>query len=440
MHERQAMMKLGAFWYPTGYHIAAWRHPQVPANAGINFQHCAEFARMAESAAFDFLFLADSMAVKGDDWHELSRGAHRYVGQFEPLTLLSALSAVTERIGLIASATTTYSHPYTLARQFASLAHLSQGRVGWNLVTSQNPFEANNFGLAHHPEHDRRYQRAEEFYEVVAGLWRSWETDAFCYDKAAGRFFDPSKMQVLNHQGEHFSVKGPLNVPACPGGAPVMVQAGASEAGRNLAARTSEVIFSAQHDFAVAKAFYQDIRRRAALANRPAGMPLVMTGVFPFVGHTRQEAQDKFERLQMLIDDRVGLALLQVQLGGVDLSECDLDGPLPDIPPSNASQSRRELLVALAQRENYSIRQLYRHVAGARGHWQLIGTPQQVADEMEQWFLGGATDGFNIMAPWLPGGMADFITLVVPELRRRGLFRHHYQGQTLRDHLGLPCV
>ncbi|CAI0899193.1 LLM class flavin-dependent oxidoreductase [Serratia fonticola] len=436
MIEHHTMMKLGAFWYPTGYHIAAWRHASVQANAGINFQHCAEFARMAESAAFDFIFLADSLAVKGDDWAELSRGAHRYVGQFEPLTLLSALSACTERIGLIASATTTYHHPYNLARQFASLAHLSQGRAGWNMVTSQNPFEADNFGLDSHPEHDRRYLRAEEFVDVVAGLWRSWDHDAFCFDKQSGVFFDVAKMRPLNHQGDFFQVKGPLNVPACPGGAPVIVQAGASEAGRSLAARTSEVIFSAQHELQTARMFYQDVKQRAQQAGR-AQLPLVMTGMFPFVGRSQQEAQDKFEQLQALIDDRVGLALLQVQLGGIDLSGHDLDGPLPVIPPSNASQSRRELLVSLAARENYSIRQLYRHVAGARGHWQLIGTPRQIVDEMEEWFSTGASDGFNVMAPWLPGGMSDFINLVVPELRRRGLFRQHYTGRTLRDHLGL---
>jgi FMN-dependent oxidoreductase (nitrilotriacetate monooxygenase family) len=436
MVEQNKMMKLGAFWYPTGYHIAAWRHADVQANAGINFQQCAEFARMAENAAFDFIFLADSLAVKGNDWAELSRGAHRYVGQFEPLTLLSALSALTERIGLIASATTTYNHPYNLARQFASLGHLSQGRAGWNLVTSQNPFEADNFGLNRHPEHDSRYQRAEEFVDVVAGLWRSWDSDAFCYHKQSGVFFDVNKMHVLNHQGDFFQVKGPLNVPSCPGGAPVIVQAGSSEAGRSLAARTSEVIFSAQYEVQTAREFYQDVKQRAQQVGR-AHLPLIMTGVFPFVGRSRQEAQDKFEDLQALIDDRVGLALLQVQLGGVDLAGYDLDGPLPTIPLSNASQSRRELLVSLAEREKYSIRQLYRHVAGARGHWQLIGTPQQIADEMEHWFRTGATDGFNVMAPWLPGGMTDFINLVVPELRRRGLFRQQYTGRTLRDHLGL---
>jgi len=438
MAKPEPMMKLGAMWYPTGYHIAAWRHPDVPADAGINIEHCIDFAQMAESAAFDFIFLADSMAVKGDDWDILSKSAHRYVGQFEPLTLLSALSTATKRIGLIASATTTYYSPYTLARLFASLAHLSHGRAGWNLVTSQNTFEAGNFGLQSHPDHSVRYQRAEEFCDVVNGLWQSWDENAFLYNKDTGIFFDVARLNILDHKGEYFQVKGPLNVPACPGGMPVMVQAGASDAGRHLAARTSEVIFSAQNDLHSARDFYQDIRNRAARVERPCNTPLIMTGLFPFVGRTEQEAQDKFEQLQSLINDDVGLALLQVQLGGIDLSQCDLEGPLPPIQASNASHSRKDLLIELANRNNYTIRQLARHVAGARGHFQLIGSPTQIADEMEYWFKEKATDGFNIMAPWLPGGFEDFTALVIPELRRRGLFRQEYTGKTLREHLDLP--
>jgi len=433
MQPANAMMKLGAFWYPTGYHIAAWRHPDVPANAGVNIDHCMAFARQAEQAAFDFIFLADSLAVKGDDWETLSKGAHRYVGQFEPLTLLSALSAVTTRIGLVASATTTYNSPYTLARQFASLAHLSRGRAGWNLITSQNPFEAGNYGLEHHPDHADRYQRAEEFCDVVKGLWHSWDASAFCYDKQNGQFFDVAGLHILNHEGNHFRVKGPLNVPPCPGGDPVIVQAGASDAGRRLAARTSEVIFSAQHDFSSAHAFYQDIHDRAAQLGRPA--PKIMTGLFPFVGQSVQEAEEKRARLQALIDDNVGLSLLQVQLGGVDLTACAMDAPLPPLPAGNASQSRRQLLLELAEREGYTLRQLCQHVAGARGHWQLVGTAPDIADEMEYWFRQRATDGFNIMAPWLPGGFDDFTRWVVPELRRRGLFRERYMGTTLREHL-----
>ncbi|MEZ2604502.1 LLM class flavin-dependent oxidoreductase [Kluyvera intermedia] len=433
MPSSSSMMKLGAFWYPTGYHIAAWRHPDVPANAGINIEHCMAFARQAEQATFDFIFLADSLAVKGDDWQALSKGAHRYVGQFEPLTLLSALSAVTTRIGLVASATTTYNSPYTLARQFASLAHLSQGRAGWNLITSQNPFEAGNYGLENHPDHADRYQRAEEFCDVVKGLWHSWDDAAFCYDKKNGQFFNVDGLHILNHRGENFRVKGPLNIPACPGGDPIIVQAGASDAGRRLAARTSEVIFSAQHDFSCAQVFYQDIHQRAALAGRPA--PKIMTGLFPFVGQSIQEAEEKYARLQSLIDDSVGLSLLQVQLGGVDLSSYSMDAPLPPLPEGNASHSRRQLLQELAGRQDYTLRQLCQHVAGARGHWQLVGTAAQIADEMEYWFRQRATDGFNIMAPWLPGGFDDFTRWVVPELRRRGLFREEYTGITLREHL-----
>ncbi|WNJ97287.1 LLM class flavin-dependent oxidoreductase [Vibrio ruber] len=435
MPQRTDKIKLGAFWYPTGYHIAAWRHPEVPPDAGINLSHAIDFAKSVEQAAFDFIFLADSLAVKGDNWDELSHVAHRYVGQFEPLTLLSAFSAVTSRIGLVASASTTYNHPYLLARQFASLNHLSHGRVGWNLVTSQNPYEAAKFGYEAHPEHDQRYQRANEFLEVMTRLWHSWDKDAFCYDKDKGIFFHPDKVHPFHFHGDFFDVKGPLNVPPHPSGSPVLVQAGASEPGRQLAAQTAEVIFSAQHDLHTAQQFYADIRHRAETYQRQQPFPLIMTGIFPFVGRTESKAREKYEQLQNLIHDNTGLSLLSMQLGGIDLSNYDPDGPLPEIPPSNSSQSRRMLLLELAQRENYTIRELARHVAGARGHWQLVGTPSQIVDEMQAWFEQYATDGFNVMSPWLPGGMEDFIKLIIPELRHRGLFRHTYQGRTLREHL-----
>lgn len=437
MSKKNRVMKLGAFWYPTGYHIAAWRHAQVVPSAGIDIKQCIAFAQMVEEAIFDFIFFADSLAVKGDDWDILSRGAHRYVGQFEPLTLLAALSVATRNIGLIATASTTYNHPYHLARQFASLAHLSQGRVGWNLVTSQNSFEANNFGGEAFPPHDQRYQRAEEFVDVVNGLWQSWDADAFNYDQKSGEFFQVEKMHLLNHRGQYFQIKGPLNVPACPGGAPVIVQAGASDAGRRLAARTSDVVFTAQYDFATAREEYQDFRRQAKGFARGEMQPLVMTGVLPFVGATEQRAQDKYLEFQSLIDDRVGLSYLQQQLGGADLSHYDPDGPLPALPLTEGSQSKQHRIVSLAKQQKLSIRQLYRHLAGSRGHKLLIGTPVQIVDQMEYWFCEQAADGFNIMAPWLPGGMYDFIQWVVPELKRRGLIRDAYSGTTLRAHLGI---
>ncbi|MDG0796060.1 LLM class flavin-dependent oxidoreductase [Pectobacterium punjabense] len=437
MTEQHRTMKLGAFWYPTGYHIAAWRHPQVTPNAGIDIQQCIDFAQMVEKACFDFIFFADSLAVKGDDWSVLSRGAHRYVGQFEPLTLLSALSVATRNIGLVATASTTYHHPYHLARQFASLAHLSQGRVGWNLVTSQNSFESKNFGVEAFPSHEQRYQRAEEFVDVMNGLWRSWDADAFSYNQQSGEFFQTEKMHQLNHCGKHFQVSGPLNVPACPGGTPVIVQAGTSDAGRRLAARTSDVVFSAQYDFATARNEYEDFRRQAKGFSRDSGKPIIMTGILPFVGATAQHAQDKYLEFQSLIDDSVGLSFLEMQLGGVDLSCYDPDGPLPSLPLTEGSQSKQQRIVLLAQQQKLSIRQLYRHLAGSRGHKLLIGTPAHIVDHMEHWFRGHAADGFNIMAPWLPGGMYDFVESVMPELKRRRLIRGDYCGSTLRSHLGI---
>jgi FMN-dependent oxidoreductase (nitrilotriacetate monooxygenase family) len=430
-------MKLGAFLYPTGYHIAAWRHPEVPADAGINFAHCAEFAAKAEQGKFDFVFLADSLGVRGTDIPALSRGAHRYVAQFEPLTLISALAALTRRIGLVASATTTYYQPYHLARMFASLDHVSGGRSGWNLVTSQNECEAYNFGLDAHPPHEVRYARAREFVDVVRGLWDSWEDDAFPRDKASGVYFDPGKLHVLGHKGRHFSVRGPLNVPRAPQGHPVMVQAGASDAGRELAAETSEIVFTAQDTLANAQEFYRDVKARVRRYGRSPDDVKIMVGVFPFVGRTTEEAREKFERLQSLIDPVVGLSLLSGQLGEVDLSAYPLDGPLPELPETNASKSRRQLLIDMAKREHLTIRQLCIRVAGSRGHWQVVGDAARVADELECWFHGGAADGFNIMAPYLPGGLDDVVEWLLPELRRRGLFRHDYDGHTLRHHLGL---
>lgn len=430
-------MKLGAFLYPTGYHVAAWRHPHVPADAGVNFAHFAELAQIAERARFDFVFLADSIALRGGDLAALSRTAIRYVAQFEPLTLLGGLAAVTERIGLTASATTTYTEPFHLARMLASLDHMSGGRAGWNLVTSQNEAEAHNFGREAHPPHDERYARAKEFAQVVMGLWDSWEDDAFVRDKKSGIFFDPTKLHPLNHKGPIFSVKGPLNIPRAPQGHPVILQAGSSEVGKDLAAFCGEVIFTAQHSMAAAQVFYADVKRRLATYGRSPEDVLIIVGLFPYVGRTDEEAREKFEALQQLVDPVVGLSLLESELGGIDLSAFDLDGPLPPLPDSNAGKSRQNLLADMARQQNLTIRQLFRHVAGGRGHCQIMGTPETVADELEEWFRKEAADGFMVMAPSFPGGLSDFAELVVPELQRRGLFRTDYRGKTLREHLGL---
>ncbi|MBS7418479.1 LLM class flavin-dependent oxidoreductase [Pseudomonas syringae] len=427
-------MKLGAFLMATGHHVAAWRHPDVPADAGLDFKHYRHVARVAEAAKFDALFVADSVAAAtGDIASRMARSDH-----FEPLTLLSALSAVTEHIGLIATATTTYNEPYHVARKFASLDHLSGGRAGWNLVTSDAAAEAQNFGRAEHVGHAERYSRAREFHQVVTGLWDSWADDAFTRDKASGEYYDPGRLHVLNHQGEHFSVKGPLNVARSPQGQPVVVQAGSSEVGRDLAAQTAEVVFTAQTSLASAQAFYADLKGRLSAYGRAVDSLKIMPGVFIVVAETEALAKAKFESFQELVEPRVGVALLGRMLGNFDLSGYPLDGPLPELPLTDSGQrSRQKLLTELADQENLTLAQLGRRIAGGRGHYSLIGTPEQIADELQRWFEQGAADGFNVLVPHLPGGLEDVARLLVPELQRRGLFRTEYEGTNLRGNLGL---
>ena len=437
MTQRTGQLRLGAFLYPSGHHIAAWRHPEAQADAGVNFRHYVRLAQTAEAARFDLVFLADGVGTRGDNVEFLSRTAHSYVAQFEPITLLSALAAVTEHVGLVATASTSFNEPYHIARKFASLDHISGGRAGWNLVTSSNEHEAKNFNRDKHFDHAERYERAIEFAEVVGGLWDSWEDDAFLRDKGQGRFFDPERRHVLDHKGHFFQVRGPLNVARSPQGHPVVVQAGSSEAGRDLAARTAEVIFTAQQTLEDAVDFYSDVKGRLAQYGRHPDDLKIMPGVFPIVGRSESEAREKFEQLQALIDPKVGLALASGLTGGFDLSGYPLDGPIPELPETNASKSRQLLTIELARRENLTIRQLYLRVAGARGHWQLVGTPVQIVDQLEERFVKGGADGYNVMPPVLPAGLDDFVELVIPELRRRGLFRSDYEGRTLRDNLGL---
>jgi len=437
MSSRKGHLRLGAFLYPTGHHIAAWRHPDSRVDAGRNFRHYVQLAQAAEAAKFDLIFLADGAGTRGDNVDFLSRTAHSYVAQFEPLTLLSALAAVTERIGLVGTASTTFNEPYHIARKFASLDHISGGRAGWNLVTSSSAHEAKNFNFDEHLAHARRYERAVEFAEVVEGLWDSWDDEAFVRDKASGRYFDPSKRHVLDHRGEFFNVRGPLNVERSPQGRPVVVQAGSSEAGKALAARTAEVIFTAQQTLDDAVAFYADVKGRMAAYGREPDDLKIMPGVMPIVGATESEAREKFDALQALIDPAVGLALVQTVTGGFDLSGYPLDGPIPELPETNASKSRQLLALELARRENLTIRELYLRIAGARGHWQLVGTPEQIVDALEARFINYGADGYNVMPALLPNSLDDFIRLVLPELRRRGLFRSEYEGRTLRENLGL---
>ncbi|MDO9711493.1 LLM class flavin-dependent oxidoreductase [Paracraurococcus lichenis] len=429
-------LKLGLFVQETGHHLAAWRHPAATVDDGVSFARFHRLARLAEEASLHFIFLADTVAVRERDPAVLGRTARATV--LEPLTLLGALAVTTERIGLIATASTTYNEPYNLARQFASLDHLSGGRVGWNLVTTNSDFESWNFNRDANPLHADRYARAKEFAKVVRGLWDSFDDDALRRDKPSGIFFPAEAMHTLHHEGPHFRVRGPLNLARPPQGHPVIVQAGSSDAGRELAAETAEVIFTAQQRFEDARVFYADVKHRLVrLGRRPEHLS-IMPGLMPVIGRSRAEAEEKFAELQALIHPSVALSQLANQLGGVDLSPYDPDGPVPDLPETNGPKSRQRLLLDLAQREGLTLRQLALRNAGARGHWILRGTPADIADEIEHWFRGEAADGFNLMPPVLPRDAEDFVRLVLPELRRRGLFRDGFEGRTLRENLGLP--
>src|SRR5580698_5309500 len=427
-------LRLGAFMRPASIHTGAWRYPGAWPDMNFNFAHIKQSIQALERAKFDAFFMADHMAVLNMPMDALKR-SHTSTS-FEPFTLLSALSQATERIGLVATASTTFDEPFHIARRFASLDHLSNGRAGWNIVTTSNPDAALNFGLEDHMEHDERYARAREFYDVVTGLWDSWADDAFVRDAESGVYFDPEKLHVLNHKGRYLSVRGPLNVARPVQGWPVIVQAGASEPGRQLAAETAEVVFAAGGRLPDAQAFYADVKGRMDRLGRDRDHLKILPGAFAVVGETVDEARAKRARLDSLVHYESAIASLSIALGH-DVSRLDPDGPLPPIPDSNASKSARDRVVELAKRENLTVRQLAQRVGGFSG-LAFVGTPVTIADQMEEWFLTEACDGFNVMFPYLPGGLDDFVDRVVPELQRRGLFRREYEGKTLRENLGLP--
>ncbi|MEQ8389306.1 MAG: LLM class flavin-dependent oxidoreductase [Alphaproteobacteria bacterium] len=428
-------LHMGAFMRPISIHTAAWRYPGAYPDANFNFAHIKRFAQRLEEGCFDAFFMADHLAVLNMPMSALKRSAT--VTSFDPLTLLPALAAVTEHLGLIATASTTYNDPYHVARKFASLDHISAGRAGWNVVTSANPHEAMNFGLDEHLEHDLRYERGREFYDVVTGLWDSWADDAFIRDVESGTYFDPERLHVLNHKGKYLSVRGPLNVARPVQGWPVIVQAGASDAGRQLAAETAEVVFSSPADLAAAQAYYADVKGRAEKAGRNPDHLKMLPGMFVVIGDSLDEAREKKARLDGLVHMDSGLATLSVLLGH-DATAFELDSPLPEIPESNASQSARAKLVDKAARENLTVRQLAQYVGGSYTAPEMLGTPRMIADQMEEWLETRGSDGFNVMFPDLPGGLDDFVDRVVPELQHRGIFRTTYRGKTLRENLGLP--
>ena len=419
---------------PVGIHTGWWRFPGAYPDANFNFQHLKRFAQTLERGKFDAFFMADHLAVLNMPIKALRRSAT--VTSFEPLTLLSALAGATERIGLVATASTTFDAPYHIARRFASLDHISGGRAGWNIVTTSNPDAALNFGMDDHMEHDERYRRAREFYDVVTGLWDSFAEDAFSRDVETGVYFDPDRMHVLDHHGEFLKVRGPLNIARPIQGWPVIFQAGASEAGRQLAAETAEVIFASAGSLAEAQRFYADVKGRMKTLGRSPDHLKILPGALVVVGETDDEAKTKRALLDSLVHPDSGLASLSIALG-CDASSFDLDGPLPEIPETNASRSGRERFVALAKRESLTVRQLAQ-IAGSFGGLSFVGTAATIVDRMEEWLLAEACDGFNVMFPHVPGGLDDFVDQVVPELQRRGLFRREYEGKTLRENLGLP--
>ncbi len=427
-------LHLGAFMRPASIHTGAWRYPGAWPDMNFNFAHIKRCIQTLEQAKFDAFFMADHMAVLNMPVDALKRS--HTVTSFEPFTLLSALSQATSHIGLVATGSTTFDAPYHIARRFASLDHISGGRAGWNIVTTSNPDAALNFGLDEHMEHGERYRRAHEFYDVVTGLWDSFADDAFIRDVENGVYFDPDKMHVLGHKGEFLSVRGPLNIARPVQGWPVIVQAGASEPGRQLAAETAEAVFTAQSSLKVGQAFYADVKGRAEKAGRSRDHLKILPGCFVVVGDTVEEARAKRVKLDSLVNYSNAIGSLSIALGH-DASKFDPDGPLPEIPESNASKSGRQRAIDLAKRENLTVRQLAQRLGGHSG-LAMIGTAKSIADEMEEWLMTEASDGFTVQFPYLPGGLDDFCTQVVPELQRRGLFRREYEGTTLRENLGLP--
>jgi FMN-dependent oxidoreductase (nitrilotriacetate monooxygenase family) len=422
-------MHLGSLSHGVGAHVAGWRMPGAETQKE-RFNVVAKSVLTAQRGKLDFVFFADGLNTGAD-------AAPSFIVRFEPLTLLGALAAITDRIGLVATVSTTYSEPYNVARAFASLDHLSEGRVGWNVVTGSSPDAAANFSRDKHPPHAERYAMAEEYINVAKGLWDSWEDDALIADKKTGVFVDPGKLHILNHAGDYFQVKGPLNASRPPQGYPVIFQAGASDRGLQLAGATAEVVFASQSFREDAVAFSQKLRDYVETAGRPRDSLRILLGVSPIIGDTEEEAQAIIAQLGGMVDHVAAMRVLSDRLGA-DMTHYDLDGPVPELPPSTMMQGHARVLQAVARRRNMTIRQLRDFAAVSSGHRVVVGTPEQVADDLEEWFTSGACDGFAILSPFLPRPFERFIDQVVPILVKRGLFRSDYTGQTLREHLGLP--
>ncbi|MFB0842201.1 LLM class flavin-dependent oxidoreductase [Paenibacillus oleatilyticus] len=422
-------LKLGAIIHGVGGNMAAWRHPDIQADASVSFEFYTKQARKAEEGKFDLVFIADGLFIN-------EKSIPHFLNRFEPITILSALGAVTSKIGLVGTLSTSYSEPFTVARQFASLDHISGGRAGWNVVTSPLEGSALNYGKKEHPSHDLRYKIAEEFLEVARGLWDSWEDDAFVRDKASGVFFDPDKMHRLDHKGQFFSVQGPLNIARSKQGHPIVFQAGSSDSGRTLAAKTADAVFTGHESIEDAKRFYQDVKTRAAAFGRSADDILIFPGIGPIVGRTQEEAERKYEEIANLMTIENALNYLGRFFDHFDFSPFPLDKPFPDLGDigSNSFRSTTDKIKQTAKEQRLTLRQVALQTATPKG--QFIGTPEKVADLVQQWFEEKAADGFIIHSS-VPGGLDDFVELVVPILQKRGIYREEYESDTLRGNLGL---
>jgi len=433
---KQRQLHLNLFFHSRGHHEASWRHPATSPFALTDIRYYQDLARRAEAALFDSIFLADQLAL-GEDAAQAART------WLEPITVLAALAVSTSRVGLIATASTTYTEPFNLARQFASIDHISNGRAAWNIVTSWLATAARNFGGAGQISHEDRYARGEEFMAVVKALWDSWAADAIVDDRAGGIYARADRIRPINHRGDFYQVAGPLNTPRCPQGRPVLVQAGSSDTGRRFAARHAEAVFTAHMAKATAQEFYADLKRLAAAEGRNPEHVLILPGLSPMLAATEAEAQRLAREVNELTDPEVGRKRLSGRFGGHDFTHLPLDRPLapedfPDPDTVQAARSRTEVILNLVRRDKPTLRQLLGYLAGARGHFVTAGTPEQIADLIEDWFNDGAADGFNVMPPLLPLQFDVFAAEVVPLLQRRGLFRTAYEGTTLREHYGLP--
>ena len=436
MAGKKRQIKLAAHIHMTGHHVASWLHPRSQIDAGRNAKHFMELAQTAERGKFDLMFLADVPAIREGNFTALRRWPQHNT-RLEPLTVFSAMAAVTEHIGFVATASTTFMEPYNLARFFASLDHISEGRSGWNVVTTASPQVARNFGKEELLSHAERYERAHEYVSVVKGLWDSWDDDAFPRDRETGIYFDPDKLNRLNHKGKYLQVAGPLNMERPPQGHPLIVQAGTSEDGRNLAATIADMVFMQELSLDSAKQIYKDIKERVVKFGRQPEDLLITPGMAVIVGKTADEAKREHEYLLSKIHPEVGLEIIRNQMKNVDPSNLDVEKPFPKelIPTDDSTMSRR--IRELVAQNPGTVREMYERMSGARTSHMLVGDPVQVADTLQQWHEERGADGFIIQPAVLPGGLDDFVDLVVPELQRRGIYRTEYEGKTLRDNLGL---